>query len=160
MLTRLLEYIGALLLFAMMLLTFVDVIARYFFNRSITGGFEVTEIMLATLIFCGLPLITLRDGQVTVDLIEGWLPAGFKRLRDRLVFLVSAAALGYLSWRLFLKGQTFVEYNDQTAVLLIPLSPVCFAMAALTLISALISLYLGLFGCRDYQPNDQQSAAA
>lgn len=158
-LAKTLEYTGALLLFSMMLLTFVDVIARYFFSRSITGGFEITEIMLATLIFCGLPLITLRDGHITVDLIEGWLPDGFRALRDRFVFLLAAVLMGYLGYQLWKKAGTFVEFNDQTAVLLIPLAPVCFAMAILTIISAIISLTLAITGYRTGQSSMLQSAA-
>lgn len=150
-LAKLLEYISALLLFAMMALTFVDVIARYFFNRSITGGFEITEIMLATLIFCGLPLITLRDGQITVDLLEGFLPDGFRALRDRIVFFTAGIILAYLGWQLWRKAGTFVEFNDQTAVLLIPLAPVCFAMSILTFISAAISMLLSYTGYRTGQ---------
>ncbi len=158
-LAKTLEYAGALLLFSMMLLTFVDVIARYFFSRSITGGFEITEIMLATLIFCGLPLVTLRDGHITVDLIEGWLPNGFRALRDRFVFLLVAVLLGYLGYQLWKKAGTFVEFNDQTAVLLIPLAPVCYAMAILTLISAVISLILSITGYRTGQSGMLQSDA-
>ncbi|OED42169.1 hypothetical protein AB833_07650 [Chromatiales bacterium (ex Bugula neritina AB1)] len=140
-LTRILEYVGALLLFAMMTLTFVDVIARYFFNRSITGGFEITEVMLATLIFCGLPLVTLRHGHITVDLIESVLSEKVRRLRNLFVFALTAATLLFLSYRLWLKGLDFYAYNDQTAVLYIPLAPVCFAMSVLTFISAGIALY-------------------
>lgn len=142
----LLEYIGALLLFAMMMLTFVDVIARYFFSRSITGGFEITEIMLATLIFCGLPLITLRDGHITVDLLEGILGKTIRKLRNRFVYLLMAVVLAFLGYRLWLKGITFVEYNDQTAILYIPLAPVCFLMSVLSIVSAGIAAFFAIGG--------------
>ena len=56
--TRLLGLGAAVLLFAMMVLTFVDVWGRYFFNSPVPGGFEVTELMMAALIFAGLPLAT------------------------------------------------------------------------------------------------------
>ena len=42
------------ILFAMMLLTTVDVVARYVFNRPLRGAFEVTELLLVVLIFAGL----------------------------------------------------------------------------------------------------------
>lgn len=148
--SRVLEFIGASLLFAMMMLTFVDVIARYFFSRSVTGGFEVTEIMLATLIFCGLPLITLRDGHITVDLLEGFLSKGVKKLRNRFVYILVAVTLAYLGYRLWLKGITFVEYNDQTAILYIPLAPVCFIMSVLSLVSAGIAAFFAIGG---YSPD-------
>ena len=143
---RLLEWMGAVLLFAMMTLTLVDVIGRYFFSAPVPGGFEVTEIMLATLIFCGLPLITMRDGHITVDLIEGALPAWFRTLRDRAVFLLMAVCLGYIGWRLFSKAGDFVRYNDQTAVLNIPLAPVCYAMSILAILSAIVAAVLMIFG--------------
>ena len=47
-----------MLLFCLMTLTCVDVIGRYFFSMPVTGGFELTEMMLAALIFVGLPLVT------------------------------------------------------------------------------------------------------
>jgi TRAP-type C4-dicarboxylate transport system permease small subunit len=84
-------------------------------------------------------------------LIEGWLPNGFRALRDRFVFLLVAVLLGYLGYQLWKKAGTFVEFNDQTAVLLIPLAPVCYAMAILTLISAAISLILSITGYRTSQ---------
>lgn len=145
-LVRALEWISALLLFCMMLLTAVDVVARYLFSSPVPGGFEITEIMLATLIFCGLPLATLRDGHITVDLLENSLPRWFKDIRDRLIFALMGVVLAYLSFKLFLKARDFVEFNDQTAVLNLPLSPVVFTMAGLTAISALIALILFVTG--------------
>jgi len=145
-LVRALEWISALLLFCMMLLTAVDVIGRYVFSSPVPGGFEITEIMLATLIFCGLPLVTLRDGHITVDLMESVLPTWFKSVRDRLVFAMMAVVLGFLSMKIFKKATDFVEFNDQTAVLNLPLAPVVFIMAGLTAVSALIALMLLVTG--------------
>ncbi len=68
--------------FAMMLLTFVDVVARYVFNRPLRGAFEVTELMLLVLIFAGLPLVSYADEHVTMDFIDRVLaPAGAAGLR-------------------------------------------------------------------------------
>ena len=53
---------AAAILLAMMGLTFVDVVARYVFNRPLAGAFEVTELLLLVLIFAGLPLVTYADG--------------------------------------------------------------------------------------------------
>ena len=145
-LTLALEWIGALVLFSMMVLTFVDVLGRYLLSSPVPGGFEITEIMLASLIYCGLPLITMRDGHITVDLVEGLLPAWFKALRDRVIALMMTAVLGYIGYRLFGKAGDFVNYNDQTAVLNIPLAPLCYAMAVLTILSAIIAAALVILG--------------
>ena len=145
-LTHALEWIGACVLIAMMLLTFVDVVGRYLFSAPVPGGFEITELLLASIIYCGLPLITLRDGHITVDLMEGFFPVWFKALRDRVVFAGMALVLGFISARLFNKAGDFVEYNDQTAVLNIPLAPLCYGMAVLGGISALIACVLVVTG--------------
>ena len=94
--TLILEITGAILLVLMMLLTFADVIGRYFFNSPIDGAFEVTELMLATLLYCGLPLISLRDGHVTVDLFEHAMSVTFRRIRNLLVHLAMAASLVFV----------------------------------------------------------------
>jgi TRAP-type C4-dicarboxylate transport system permease small subunit len=154
-LTLILEWAGAALLFAMMLLTFVDVIGRYWFSAPVIGGFEVTEIMLATIIFCGLPLVTLRDGHISADLIEDYLPAWFRVLRDRAVYVLMTTALGYIGIRLFQKAGDFVRYNDQTAVLNIPLAPVCYAMSVLAMLSAIITAIFVFSG----RPKKEQAQA-
>lgn len=154
LLVRVLEWASALLLFCMMLLTAVDVLGRYLFSSPVPGGFEITEIMLATLIFCGLPLATLRDGHITVDLMEGVLPSWFKSVRDRLIFAMMAVVLGFLSVKIFKKATDFVEFGDQTAVLNLPLAPVVFIMAGLTAVSALIALMLLVTGKPQVDPHE------
>ena len=42
----------------MMMITAVDVAGRYLFNKPLAGGFELTEMLLAALIYCGLPLVS------------------------------------------------------------------------------------------------------
>ena len=53
-----LEFATALVLMAMVALTVVDVVARYLFNSPVNGAFELTEMMLATVVFLALPLTT------------------------------------------------------------------------------------------------------
>jgi TRAP-type C4-dicarboxylate transport system permease small subunit len=57
-------------LVAMMLLTTADVVARYILNSPINGAFEMTEVLLAALIFLAMPLTTKTDGHIRVDLIK------------------------------------------------------------------------------------------
>ena len=43
--------IAAVILFLLMLLSFIDVVGRDVFDAPLPGGFEITEIMMAALIF-------------------------------------------------------------------------------------------------------------
>lgn len=140
--TRLLGLGAAVLLFAMMVLTFVDVMGRYFFDAPVPGGFEVTELMMAALIFAGLPLVTAGNEQVAVDLLDYSMPRTLKRIRDVLVNLLCAGMLAILSYRLWLKASEQVSYGDQTAILNIPSAPVTFFMSFSTAFSVLVLLAL------------------
>src|SRR5258707_10984481 len=73
-LVPLLGYAAAAVMLFLMLLTCVDVVGRYFLNKPLTGGFELTEVLLASLIFAGLPLVTLRGDHITVDLFDPVTP--------------------------------------------------------------------------------------
>ena len=44
------------MLFAMMALTFVDVIGRYVVNSPLLGAYELTEVLLALVVFGAVPL--------------------------------------------------------------------------------------------------------
>src|SRR3546814_8744945 len=52
-----------------MVCTFVDVVGRYVFNSPLPGALELTEIMMASLIFTILPVVSARSDHITVDLL-------------------------------------------------------------------------------------------
>jgi TRAP-type C4-dicarboxylate transport system permease small subunit len=129
------------ILFAMMLLTFVDVVARYVFNRPVRGAFEVTELMLVVLIFAGLPLVSYADEHVTMDFIDRLLgPAGAGGL-VRVMHVVSAALMAVLAWLVWLKADRIWAYRDATDVLRIVYGPFVYFMAVTIALTGLIHLY-------------------
>jgi TRAP-type C4-dicarboxylate transport system permease small subunit len=128
------------LLFAMMLLTFVDVVLRYFFNAPIKGGFEVTEMMMAVLIFAGLPLVSRRNEHVTIDAFDRFFPRGFRRGMHVVIHLVCAAALAGMAWLLYRKAGSFADIGDITQTLKFPIAPFVYLMAFLTLATGVVHL--------------------
>ncbi|MEO4039988.1 TRAP transporter small permease [Hoeflea sp. CAU 1731] len=65
-----LETISSVVIFIMMVLTFVDVVGRYVFHKPIFGGTEIISALLALTIFSGLGVINARDDHITVELFE------------------------------------------------------------------------------------------
>ncbi|MFT5113630.1 MAG: TRAP-type C4-dicarboxylate transport system permease small subunit [Parasphingorhabdus sp.] len=141
-LRRVLGGFGAALLFFMMALTFVDVLGRYFFDAPVKGGFEITEFVLATLIFAGLPLVTARGEHVTVDLFDRFVPSGIARVRDFLLDLLGAGVMGLLCQRMWIKSFEAVGYGDSSAVLQFPIYPAYFFMCAMLAATCLIYLLM------------------
>ena len=132
---------SSLILFLMMLLTFVDVVARYLFNFPLRGGFEVTELMLLVLIFAGLPLVSHADEHVTMDFIDRILPDGGRRFLVRLVHAICAAVMFFLTWQVWIKAGRIAGYGDTTDVLKITVGPFVYFMAAMILLTGLVHLY-------------------
>src|SRR5262249_10768590 len=87
-LDRALGSTAAILLSRLMALTTSDVIGGYIFNWPIRGAFEITELLLLTLIFAGLPLASRADEHVTLDFIDMVLSDSGRLLLRRFVDLV------------------------------------------------------------------------
>ena len=129
------------LLFAMMLLTVVDVVARYVFNRPIRGAFEVTELMLLVLIFAGLPLVSFTDEHAVMDFIDRLLGPRRQRLFERFVQIVNTAFMALLAWLVWLKADRIWAYRDATDVLRILYGPFVYFMAVALALAALIHVW-------------------
>jgi TRAP-type C4-dicarboxylate transport system permease small subunit len=128
------------ILFAMMVLTFVDVVARYVFNRPVRGAFEVTELMLVVLIFAGLPLVSYADEHVTMDFIDRLLGPGARARLQRGVHVVTTAIMALLAWLVWLKADRIWGYRDATDVLRIVYGPFVYFMAVMIALTGLIHL--------------------
>lgn len=150
--SRTLGVVTAVTLFAMMALTFADVWGRYLLRQPVFGGYEVTEFLMGVLIFTALPLLCAREGHVTIDILDHVLPKGFARWQRLGVNLVSAAALGIVSWRLFLQHGTLAANNEVTMTLKIPHAPfalVFAVMAAIATVACLVNAWSYLRGTRN-----------
>lgn len=140
LLEALLGFLGAVVLFAMMALTFTDVVMRYLFNAPLRGAFEITELMLVVLIYAGLPIVSRQDLHVTTDLIDRWLPPRARRPLDCVIQLVCSAALFGATWVIWEKAVKTDRLGDTTAALRFHLAPYVYLMCALLLATAVIHL--------------------
>jgi TRAP-type C4-dicarboxylate transport system permease small subunit len=133
---------AALVLFVMMSITAVDVIGRYLFNKPLTGGFELTEMMLAALIYCGLPLVSKRREHIVIDTFDAFMSSAVKRFFDIFADVVCFLTLSGIGVLIFRRALRVADYGDTTSVLKLPLAPVAYAMAVMIVIAALIHLAL------------------
>lgn len=135
-LLRLLGLTMAAILFLLMLVTFVDVMGRYLFSLPLPGAFEFTQILMAVLIFSGLPLVCAHDVNIRVDIAHGRLSERSRRVLDVFNHLVSTVALAVLAWRLWVKAGATLAAGDLSMYLGLPMYPVCYLMFVLTALAA------------------------
>jgi len=135
-------------LFAMMTLTFLDVVGRKFLNHSIIGSVELTEMLMLALIFAGMPLASLAGEHVIFDLLDGVLPERVKVWQAVVSNLICTGLLGVAAWFVFNRALRTQAMGDTSAQLLVPIAPFHFAAAVLLVICAFMNLYLALSGKR------------
>ena len=141
-LEKFLERLVAVVLFAMMAMVFADVFARYLFSAPIPGGFELTEVMMGALVFCGLPLATAREEHVTIGLLDGLFRGPARRVRQTVLNLIGAGGAATLGWHLWLEAGKLAEWGDYTAYLNIPIAPIVYLFAMMAGLSAAAFLML------------------
>ncbi len=132
-------------LFGLMLLTFVDVLGR---NLDIIGmtplpipaAYELVSLTMPFIIFCALPWVNLTGGHVTIDLLDGFVPRFARRAQHMIVHLVSAGAIAFMAWRLYMRSVDHLEYGEVTVELYLPMWPFSTAMAVLAAIAAVVML--------------------
>jgi len=127
----------ALLLVAMMLVTAVDVFGRYLLSSPLPGAFEVTEIMLALIVFIALPLVCLHQEHITVTLVTERLSPRVREFHAVIISLFCAGILLLIAWRLIAHSLQLASYGDVTIFLRVPKGPIGYTIAGFTVLAAL-----------------------
>lgn len=141
-LRRVLGAVVALVLLAIMGLTFCDVFMRYWFYSPIRGASEIVRFGMAILIFSAFPLVTMSQQHITVNLLQGRFARVGSWLQHLFVLLVSLAAVGIMTWQLASDGADLARNRITTTVLEWPLAPLSYFMSALSGVTLLVLLAL------------------
>lgn len=132
--------LAAFIMAGLAVVTFVDVGARYLFNRPFNFSVEFTELSMGLIVYLGVGLTTHENGHVRVDVLTLRLGERLRAMVDAATALIALGFLAVLVWRLWLKAVVLYEKHDMTQVLHLPFWPVAFAMAA-----ASVFLLTGVF---------------
>jgi TRAP-type C4-dicarboxylate transport system permease small subunit len=138
--------VAGVALFAMMTLTFVDVVGRKLFSHSLVGSVELTEMMMLAMIFAAIPLASLAGEHVVFDLLDSLLPVRVKYWQARLSNAICTVLVGVAAWFVFKRAMRTADMGDTTAQLLVPVAPFHYAAAALLVVCAFMHLYLATTG--------------
>ena len=143
-----LSWLSSAVLFAMMMLTAVDVFMRYVVSRPVPGAFEISELLMGLLIFSALPLVSLRDEHITVEFAGKMIPARLLPYIDAIVHVCIASLLAAAGRLVWLRGMRMQQYGDATTMLAIPVWPLVYAMAGLLAVTAAVHLAKAIHSVR------------
>jgi TRAP-type C4-dicarboxylate transport system permease small subunit len=127
-------------LFAIMALTFFDVLGRKFLDNSIRGSLELTELLMVVVIFGALPLVSARGEHVEFDSLDPYLPAWLRRAQAALVHILCGGVLLLLAVLMWRTGTQFLQNGETTAQLLILKAPFIYGMGILCGITGIVHL--------------------
>src|SRR4051794_32947947 len=127
--TLFLARIAASSLAVIALMTFCDVIGRYFFKAPFSFTVELTEMGMAVLVYFGIGLVTHENGHISADFLVSRLPPKPGAL---LAVVTNFLALGFVALtirQLWLHALYLLQKGDLTQNWRVPLWPVAFAAA-------------------------------
>jgi C4-dicarboxylate transporter DctQ subunit len=100
-LARLEEWLIAVLLVGMVLVTFSQVISRYGFNAGWTWSLEATTYMFGGLLMVGISYAMRQHAHMNVDALVGILPRPWKRAATLLAIALCFAYVALMAWGAF-----------------------------------------------------------
>lgn len=128
--------ISAVVLFALMVMTCIDVFGREVLRAPLDGATELTQIMLGVIVFAVLPIVSFREDHITVDLLDRWFPKRLAHPRQVLLNLIAGGIMAAVCWRVWIIGRDQADVGDTTEFLAIPLGPVSYFIAIMSGITA------------------------
>ena len=141
---RFVDRITWLVLFAMMIMTITDVLLRKIVNKSILGSLELTEMMMAIVIFGALAYCELNDGHIRVDLVMKRFSRRVQLMFDALGQFICFILFGFMTWALLDHASSMREWGEVTLDLLLPVYPIVYVSAFCCALLALVLLYKSL----------------
>lgn len=93
--SRALATVAALIVFAMLLTTVVDIVSRNTIQQPVPGVFEYSEVALVIIVFLGLPYTMQVGGHVAIDSLTSRLPGRWRRYVEAAALVVS---LPFVLW--------------------------------------------------------------
>ncbi len=141
---NLMNYLAALSIIAMMLLTCSDVVLRLF-KHPILGTYELVGLFGALTIALSIPATTLSKGHVAVEFLVEKLPSAAQKTCTIIANLLSLSLFALITWQSFIYANILRTTGEVTLSLQMPFYPIVYAISAASLLVCIV-LFLELAG--------------
>jgi TRAP-type transport system small permease protein len=133
-----LRIIVTIVLFLMMMVTFLDVTGRYVFAHPIPGGFEIVQYLMALVVMASLPVTTASEKHITVSIFTDGLKGNWAYFHRMFVLSFTAFGLVLVAVRLGLQAKVLQESSQVSGYLGVPLHYVAYVMACFGGLAAVV----------------------
>ncbi len=136
--------IGGIGVLAVMVITTADVIARNFFNSSVSGATELVSMLLLPSFTCALPYVQARRGQIILEFATEKAPAVVKKWLDIFGIVVGIFLFGSIVSKAFsMFVQSYTRSDITSGVVAYPIWPFRLILAVVVA-SMIVRLLLDL----------------
>ena len=138
---RFLDRVTWIVLLVMMTMTMADVLLRKFSNTTIIGAGEMTEMMMAVVVFCSLAQCQVNDGHIKIDLIMSRVSPRVRAVTDCITQFTCCGLFCLVTWGTWRHAMEIKAWEEVSIDLGIPIYPFVFVATFGNVLLALILFY-------------------
>jgi len=139
-LSEVMHKVGLAVLLLMVFLTVGDISGRYFLSRPITGTFELTNFMLALVVFFAIGYTQVRRGHISIDVVISRFSPRAQAVIDSITYLLSLGLFSLVTWQSAIHANRLFEGHNVSGVLSLPIYPFVIVVAVGSLLFCLVLL--------------------
>ena len=134
--SKILNYIGSVVLFMLVIMTTIDVTGRYLFSKPLPATYELTQFMFSITVFFGMAYFGIIKRHIRINLLVDKFPTAAQNIIDTTTGLLSLGMCIVLSWQAFVQARVLQLDKLRSDIWHIPIFP----------FQLLIALALAIFG--------------
>ncbi len=115
--------VGLGIILVTMFMTVVDVTGRKFFSAPITGSYELTELMLALIVFFALGYTQIQKGHIVMEALVSRLQPRTQFIIESIIYFISTWLALLMTWQLAAHAKRLWLAKNVTGVLHLPIHP-------------------------------------
>lgn len=137
---RILEFLGALCLFVILMLVFADVFLRYIFNAPLGSAPEIVAFCMGFGVFIAFVLVTKDQAHIVVGIFEKFFKGIGIYIHKLIVMLYSLVFVAFICWLMFRQANTMRKTNYISEYMSVPMAPIVFTLSAFAGIAFIVFL--------------------
>jgi TRAP-type C4-dicarboxylate transport system permease small subunit len=151
---RYLALAAGVLLLILTVFTVVDVFLRYVFNAPLRSVYEVTEFLMAAIVFLAVAYTGWVGAHISVDVFAKWLDRPGLQFIPAVLAFLGAAVFALIAYRALL--ETFATFDQVSNLLRWPFYPFRFTVAFGSALFAVVLVIQGIQALRGIRTEEKQ----
>lgn len=132
---------GVVIIFLLMLLTVTDVVLRKMFNKGILGTLEISEFMMATIVYFSLAEGELKGRNVSIDLLVNRLSLKSRAIIEAIVRFLGFVLYCFITFAVFGYAALMKASGEVSLDLWLPKYPFIYIVAAVLILFSIVLLF-------------------